>query len=152
MIVAAKEEEGELFLKDIYGVPHPITSSVYHAMLGLGWLAFLLSHIFNLVFYSIHPAQVELVGPVGSWLRDSAVGGCAAIYGYFRECRRSLRNSFRNSSRSRWKRDEENQLTGCWRRCCCCNRRNSNSMDDHQASDGDTTEEVEPFTRNPFIS
>ena len=61
-IVAAKEKEGELTLQDIYGVPHAITASVYHAMLGLGWLAFILSIGFNLLFYAVHPAQVQLGG------------------------------------------------------------------------------------------
>lgn len=61
-IVAAKEKEGELTLQDIYGVPHAITASVYHAMLGLGWLAFILSIGCNLIFYGIHPANVDMCG------------------------------------------------------------------------------------------
>ena len=48
-IVAAKEKKGKLTLQDIYGVPHPITASVYHAMLGLGWLAYILSIGCNLL-------------------------------------------------------------------------------------------------------
>ena len=60
--MAAKEKEGELTLQDVYGVPHPITASVYHAMLGLGWLAFILSIGCNLIFYAIHPANVDMWG------------------------------------------------------------------------------------------
>ena len=58
--MAAKEKEGELTLQDVYGLPHPITASVYHAMLGLGWLAFILSIVCNLLFYAVHPAQVQM--------------------------------------------------------------------------------------------
>ena len=49
-------------MQDIYGVPHPITASVYHVMLGLGWLAFILSIVCNLLFYAVHPAQVQMGG------------------------------------------------------------------------------------------
>ena len=63
--MAAKEEEGELTLKDIYGVPHPINSSVYRTMLGYGWTAFALSIVCNLLFYAVHPAKVQIFGVSG---------------------------------------------------------------------------------------
>ena len=60
--MAANEKERELTLQDIYGVPHAITASVYHLLLGIGWLAFILSIGCNLLFYAIHPAKVDMNG------------------------------------------------------------------------------------------
>ena len=60
--MAANEKERELTLQDIYGVPHAITASVYHLLLGLGWTAFILSIVCNLLFYAVHHAQVQMGG------------------------------------------------------------------------------------------
>ena len=45
------------------GNSHPITSSTVFATLGIGWAAFSLSLIFNILYYALHPSQVTLITP-----------------------------------------------------------------------------------------
>ena len=40
------------------GNSHPITSSTVFATLGIGWAAFVLSLVFNILYYALHPSQV----------------------------------------------------------------------------------------------
>ena len=45
---------------DTDGYSHDITSSTVFATLGIGWAAFGLSLIFNILYYALHPSQVTL--------------------------------------------------------------------------------------------
>ena len=46
---------------DTKGYPHPVTSSTVFTTLGIGWAAFGLSLIFNILYYALHPSQVTLI-------------------------------------------------------------------------------------------
>ena len=43
---------------DTEGNSRPITSTTVFTTLGIGWAAFLLSLIFNILYYALHPSQV----------------------------------------------------------------------------------------------
>ena len=47
----------------INGRPRPITTGDTGLMLGAGWLLYLGSLIFNLMFYKMHPSSPE----IGTW-------------------------------------------------------------------------------------
>ena len=44
---------------DTAGYSHDLTSSTIFATLGIGWAAFGLSLIFNILYYALHPSQVS---------------------------------------------------------------------------------------------
>ena len=44
---------------DTEGYSHKITSSTVFTTLGIGWVAFGLSLIFNILYYALHPSQVN---------------------------------------------------------------------------------------------
>ena len=46
---------------DTDGYSHDITSSTVFATLGIGWAAFGLSLIFNILYYALHPSDVTLI-------------------------------------------------------------------------------------------
>ena len=46
---------------DTDGNSHTITSSTLLGTLGIGWAAFGLSLIFNILYYAVHPSQVTLI-------------------------------------------------------------------------------------------
>ena len=44
---------------DTEGYSHPISSSTVFATLGIGWAAFGLALIFNILYYALHPSEVS---------------------------------------------------------------------------------------------
>ena len=46
-------------LIDVNGMEHQITSYNVSVMLAIGWTSFLLSYLFNLIFYVLHPSAVD---------------------------------------------------------------------------------------------
>ena len=44
---------------DTDGNSHAITSSIVFTTLGIGWAAFGLSLLFNILYYALHPSQVS---------------------------------------------------------------------------------------------
>ena len=46
---------------DTEGYSHVITSSTVFATLGIGWAAFILSLLFNILYYALHPSEVTLI-------------------------------------------------------------------------------------------
>ena len=46
-------------LIDVNGNPHPLTKFQVRMMIMIGWLAFLLAGMMNILFYSIHPSFVD---------------------------------------------------------------------------------------------
>ena len=71
------------------GYSHTITSYKLHVTLGIGWAAFSLSLVFNILYYALHPSQVtlitliclqsSLISPPGrpAGHQGEAGGGCA---------------------------------------------------------------------------
>ena len=55
-------ENGKSFsLIDSSGMSHEILSNKLFITLGIGWAAFGLSLIFNILYYALHPSQVTLI-------------------------------------------------------------------------------------------
>ena len=50
-----------MILVDSSGMSHDITSFKLLVTLGIGWAAFILSLIFNILYYALHPSQVTLI-------------------------------------------------------------------------------------------
>ena len=50
---------GTITMIDTTGNSHAITSSIVFATLGIGWAAFGLSLLFNILYYALHPSQVS---------------------------------------------------------------------------------------------
>ena len=48
-----------LKLIDVNGMGHQITAYNVSVMLAIGWTSFLLSYIFNSIFYVLHPSAVD---------------------------------------------------------------------------------------------
>ena len=46
-------------LIDVNGIPHPMTKFQVKMMILIGWLAFLLAAVMNIVFYKVHPSFVD---------------------------------------------------------------------------------------------
>ena len=46
---------------DTDGYSHAISSSTVFTTLGIGWAAFGLSLIFNILYYALHPSEVTLI-------------------------------------------------------------------------------------------
>ena len=46
-------------LIDVNGNPHPLTKFQVRMMIMIGWLAFLLAGLMNLLFYKVHPSFVD---------------------------------------------------------------------------------------------
>ena len=46
-------------LIDVNGIPHPITKFQVKMMILIGWLAFLLAAVMNILFYKVHPSFVD---------------------------------------------------------------------------------------------
>ena len=46
-------------LIDVNGNPHPMTKFQVRMMIMIGWLAFLLAMLMNLLFYKVHPSFVD---------------------------------------------------------------------------------------------
>ena len=49
-----------MILIDVNGYPHELTPHQARMMMTVGWLAFLLSWIMNILFYATHPSAVDL--------------------------------------------------------------------------------------------
>ena len=47
-------------IKDVHGNDHPLTKLYVGVMIGVGWLCFLLSWLFNIAYYKFHPSSVEV--------------------------------------------------------------------------------------------
>ena len=48
-----------MWLIDVNGNPHQITKFQVRMMILVGWLAFLLAGIMNVLFYKVHPSYVD---------------------------------------------------------------------------------------------
>ena len=46
-------------LIDVNGNPHPMTKLQVRMMIMIGWLAFLLAGLMNILFYKVHPSFVD---------------------------------------------------------------------------------------------
>ena len=46
-------------LIDVNGNPHPMTRNQVRMMMMVGWMAFLLSGLMNVLFYKVHPSFVD---------------------------------------------------------------------------------------------
>ena len=46
-------------LIDVNGNPHPLTKFQVRMMILIGWLAFLLAALMNILFYKVHPSSVD---------------------------------------------------------------------------------------------
>ena len=46
-------------LIDVNGNPHPMTKFQVRMMIMIGWLAFLLAGLMNVLFYNVHPSFVD---------------------------------------------------------------------------------------------
>ena len=46
---------------DTKGNLHVLKSPIVYATLGIGWAAFGLSFIFNILYYALHPSEVTLI-------------------------------------------------------------------------------------------
>lgn len=46
-------------LIDVNGYPHDLTSFQVRMMIAFGWIAFILSWMFNILFYAVHPSVVD---------------------------------------------------------------------------------------------
>ena len=46
-------------LIDVNGNPHPMTKFQVRMMIMIGWLAFLLAGLMNILFYKVHPSFVD---------------------------------------------------------------------------------------------
>ena len=46
-------------LIDVNGNPHPMTKLQVRMMIMIGWLAFLLAALMNILFYNVHPSFVD---------------------------------------------------------------------------------------------
>ena len=46
-------------LIDVNGNPHPMTKFQVRMMIMIGWLAFLLAALMNVLFYNVHPSFVD---------------------------------------------------------------------------------------------
>ena len=46
-------------LIDVNGNPHPLTRFQVRMMIMIGWLAFLLAGLMNILFYKVHPSFVD---------------------------------------------------------------------------------------------
>ena len=49
---------GTITMIDTEGYSHDLSSSTVFATLGIGWVAFGLSLIFNILYYALHPSDV----------------------------------------------------------------------------------------------
>ena len=49
----------EMTIKDVNGRAHPMTMYQVILILVIGWVSFLLSWIFNLIYYKVHPSAVD---------------------------------------------------------------------------------------------
>merc|ERR1711879_1017870 len=52
---------GTITMIDTKGFSHDLTSSIVFATLGIGWAAFGLSLLFNILYYALHPSQVDIL-------------------------------------------------------------------------------------------
>ena len=50
---------GEMTLIDVHGNPHIMTQTQVTNMLLIGWAAFLSSWIMNILYYKLHPSDVD---------------------------------------------------------------------------------------------
>ena len=46
-------------LMDVNGNTHPLTKHQVRMMILLGWMAFLLAWLMNILFYKVHPSAVD---------------------------------------------------------------------------------------------
>ena len=46
-------------LIDVNGNPHPLTKFQVRMMIMIGWLAFILAVLMNILFYKVHPSFVD---------------------------------------------------------------------------------------------
>ena len=59
-VTQVNELAGEtITMIDTAGYHHPITSNTVFTTLWVGWAAFVLSLIFNILYYVLHPSQVN---------------------------------------------------------------------------------------------
>ena len=48
-----------MILIDVNGNPHPLTKLQVRMMIMIGWLAFLLAGLMDILFYKVHPSFVD---------------------------------------------------------------------------------------------
>ena len=61
IVVFTTNEKNTMTLVDSSGMSHYITTYKLLVTLGIGWAAFALSLIFNILYYALHPSQVTLI-------------------------------------------------------------------------------------------
>ena len=60
IVVLTTKTENTIKLVDSSGMSQDIPSDKFLTTLGIGWAAFGLSLIFNILYYALHPSQVNL--------------------------------------------------------------------------------------------
>ena len=60
-MVFTTNEKNTMTLVDSSGMSHEAKSFKLLVTLGIGWAAFCLSLIFNILYYALHPSQVTLI-------------------------------------------------------------------------------------------
>ena len=68
---------------DTNGYSHDLTSATVFAPLGIGWAAFGLSLIFNILYYALHPSQVTMITSI--YLQSSLISPPGRPAGHHRE-------------------------------------------------------------------
>ena len=68
---------------DTEGYSHELTSTTVFVTLGIGWAAFGLSLIFNILYYALHPSQVTLISFI--CLQSSLISPPGRPAGHHRE-------------------------------------------------------------------
>ena len=49
----------EMTLIDVHGNPHKLTQTQVSSLILIGWVAFFLSWIMNILYYKLHPSDVD---------------------------------------------------------------------------------------------
>ena len=49
----------DMLINDVNGRPHPLSQDHVQMILVIGWVSFLLSWMFNIMYYRVHPSAVD---------------------------------------------------------------------------------------------
>ena len=55
-------------LKDLHGFGHILSRQSVEVMLGVGWTSFMVGLVLNIIYYAIHPSEVDM--SIGNKLRS----------------------------------------------------------------------------------
>ena len=49
----------DMLINDVNGRPHPLSQDHVQMILVIGWVSFILSWMFNILYYRVHPSAVD---------------------------------------------------------------------------------------------